>query len=280
LKRLLIFVCVLASLSLNGQMDSRVQRTPAIRNILFRNAGVLSAQERHELERNIRQDGLKFGADQSRIADVAEERVREAFQDEGYFKVKVSAAAEPVDHNALNRQFDIVIKVLDCGEQYRLREIRFTNAKAFSEAELLKLIPVQPGEIFSRAKIRKGLEALHQQYDSAGYVNFTFLPNTEFDDARAGVRLDIEVDEGKLFRWGELHVTGLDSGKTQELTDGWEALRGKPYSPASLQEFCSRFFRPKPIGTDLAVYTKRKIDERAGTIDIFVAFATPPWVSD
>jgi outer membrane translocation and assembly module TamA len=285
LKRLLICACLFASLPLNGQADSRAQRTTAIRNILFRNAAVLSVQERRELAKKIRQDGREFGVEQwpenaSQVADVAEEHVREAFQDKGYFKVKVSATAEPVAGSPSTRQFNIVATILDSGQQFRLREIGFINAKAFSEAELLKLIPVQRGEIFSRAKIQKGLEALHQQYDSAGYVNITFIPNTEFDDANAGIRLNIDVDEGNLFRWGELHITGLDSGKRQELTDGWEALRGKPYSPASLQGFCSRFFRPTPVGTDPTQYTKRKIDERTGTIDVSIAFATPPWVSD
>jgi outer membrane translocation and assembly module TamA len=284
LKRLLICVCVLASLPLNGQADRRVP-APTIRTVLFRNAGLLSAQEQRELAKRIRQDGRESGVGQwpgnvSQVADVAEERVRASFQDKGYFKVKVSAAAEPVTDSPANREFDIVVKVLDSGQQYRLREIHFVNAKAFSETELVRLIPVQPGEIFSRARIARGLELLRQHYESAGYVNFTSIPNTEFDEADASVRLNIDVDEGKLFRWGELHITGLDYGKTQELTDGWEALRGKPYSPGSLQEFCSRFFRPTPVGTDPAEYTKRKIDERTGTIDISIAFATPPWVSD
>ena len=159
-------------------------------------------------------------------------------------------------------------------------ETHFKNAKAFAEAELSRLIPVQPGEIFSRAQIAKGLEALHRHYESAGYVNFTSIPNTEFDEADASVRLNIDVDEGKLFRWGELHITGLDSGKTQALTDGWEALRGQPYSPRGLREFCGRFFQTTPIDTDPAQYTKRKIDEGMGTVDISIEFASPPWVSD
>jgi len=284
LERLLICVCVLASLPLNGQADRRVP-TPTIRTVLFKNAGVLSAQEQRELAKKIRQDGREFGVGQwpgnvSQVADVAEERVRAAFQDKGYFKVKVSAGAEPATHSSANREFDIVVKILDSGQQYRLREIHFINAKAFSEAELVRLTPVQPGEIFSRAQIARGLELLRQGYESAGYVNFTSIPNTVFDEADASVRLNIDVDEGKLFRWGELHITGLDATKTQELTDGWEVLRGKAYSPGSLQEFCSRFFRPTPIGTDPAEYTKRKIDERMGTVDISIAFATPPWVSD
>jgi outer membrane translocation and assembly module TamA len=246
---------------------------------------LLSAQEQRELAKRIRQDGREVGVEQwpenvSQVADVAEERVREAFQDEGYFKVKVSATAEPVTDNPANRHFDIVVTVLDSGQQYRLREIRFINAKAFSEAELVRLIPVQPGEIFRRDRIARGLELLRQRYESAGYVNFTSIPNTEVDDATASARLNIDVDEGKLFRWGELHVTGLDSGKAQALTDGWQVLHGKPYSPDSLREFCGRFFHPTPVGTDPAEYTKRKIDERMGTVDISIEFASPPWVSD
>jgi outer membrane protein assembly factor BamA len=292
LERLLVCFCVLFSLPLNGQTDNHAQQAQAlrtatvtIRNVVFENAGVLSAQEQHELAKRIRQDGIEFREDRSpeevsSVTDVAEERVRAACQDEGYFKVRVRAAVEPVAESALNRQFDIVIQVLDSGQRYRLREIHFINATAFSEAELLELIPVRPGEIFSRAKVAKGLEALGQHYEAAGYINFTSIPNTEFDETNVSVRLNIDVDEGKLFRWGDLHITGLSVEKTRELTDGWQHLRGTPYSPKALRDFCARFFRPVPPDTDPAKYTKRKIDEKMGTVDISIAFVSPWWISD
>src|SRR6266852_3761267 len=116
-------VFVLASIPLNGQAGRRVP-APTIRTVLFKNASVLSAQEQRELAKRIRQDGREFGVGQwpenaSQVADVAEERVRAAFQDKGYFKVKVSARAEPVTDNPANREFDIVVKVVDSGQQYR-----------------------------------------------------------------------------------------------------------------------------------------------------------------
>ena len=277
LERLLICVCVLASMPLNGQVDSRVQRTSTpIRSILFRKAEVLSAKERRELAKRIRRED-----DPPKDAAVlAEELVRSAYQNKGYFKVQVKAVAEPVAENASNGQFDILIKVIDSGQQYRLREIHFINAKVFSEAELSRLIPVQPGEIFSRYRLARGLELLHERYESAGYVNLTSIPNTEFDEAQATVRLTIDVDEGKLFRWGELHVTGLDAAKTQELTDGWESLRGKPYSPGALKEYCAKFFPSLPIDTDPQEFAHKKLDLRTDTVDISIEFVTPPWVSD
>jgi len=202
MKRLLLLcICVVASFSLNGQTSNVIYRnqphpSSTIRNVLFENADRLSKQERHELATIIRRNGEST----DRVLASAQELIRKACQDEGYFKAKVNAAVEPVQSNTDGRQFDIVVKVLDYGTQYRLQEIHFINAKAFSEEELVKLIPIQPGEVFSRARIAKGLEALQQHYQAAGYVNITYIPNTEFDESNATARLDIDVDEGNVFR--------------------------------------------------------------------------------
>jgi outer membrane translocation and assembly module TamA len=291
-KRCLIccLLSVLASLIGQSRAQSRRLDSPlgvktCVRQVIFENAGLLSAQERKHLTEQIRQDGAKVRFDQrcgdpSDVADLAEERVRAACQDDGYSKADVSAVAKLVPDRSANRQFDIVIKILRYGLQYSLGEIHFANAKVFSEAELFKVMPIRPGEIFSRARVAEGLEGLQRFYQSAEYVNFTSIPNTEFDEANASIRLTLDVDEGKLFRWGELRVTGLDAGKTQSLTDAWEALRGKPYSPRTLQQFCAKVFPAVPIDTDPALYTSRILNEGAGTVDISIEFVSPWWISD
>lgn len=202
MKRLLLLCfCLVTSFSLNGQTGNLIYRdqpppSSTIRKVRFENADRLSKQERLELATKIRPNGGL----PDRVLTSAQELIREACQDEGYFKAKVKAAIEPVQSNTDGRQFDIVVKVLDYGKQYRLQEIHFINAKAFSEEELVKLIAVQPGEVFSRARIAKGLEALQQYYQAAGYVNITSIPRTEFDESNATARLDIDVDEGNVLR--------------------------------------------------------------------------------
>ena len=242
--------------------------------MLFKNTGGLSERERRALAKRVRRDG----GSPDDTAAMAEELVRASCQNEGYFKVKVSGMAEAVADTD-DRQFDIVVKVLDYGKRYRLQEIDFRNAKAFPEEELVKLIPVQPGEVFRRARIAKGLEALQQHYLAAGYVNITFIPGTEFDETDATIRLDIDVDEGKVFRWGELLIIGLESTKAQKLIDGWQDLRGKTYSPDALREFCDRFF-PAARDTDPAKYTQKRANVRTGTVDVFIEFVSPWWISN
>jgi outer membrane protein assembly factor BamA len=204
-KRLLLLCfCLVTSFSLNGQTGNIVyggQPPPSgrltIRNVRFENADRVPKQERQELVARIRRNG----GSPDRVLTSAQEFIREACQDEGYFKSEVNAAVEQVAGNADDaRQFDVVVKVVNYGKRYRLQEIHFINAKAFSEEELVKLIAVQPGEVFSRARIAKGLEALQQYYQAAGYVNITYIPNTEFDASNATARLDIDVDEGNVLR--------------------------------------------------------------------------------
>ncbi len=281
LRCLLVCACFLASLRLNGQTGNLVYgdqlQRPAeisIRNVLFKNAGRLSDQERGALAKRIRRDD----GSPDDAAAMAEELVRERCQDKGYFKVKVSGVAEVVAGTD-DRQFDIVVKVLDYGTRYRLQEIHFINAKAFSEEELVKLIPIQPGEVFRLARIAKGLEALQQHYQAAGYINFTHIPSPEFNEANATIRLDIYVDEGKVFRWGELRIIGLESPKAQKLIDAWQDLRGKTYSPDALREFCDRFF-PAARDTDPAKYTEKILSETMGTVDISIEFVSPWWIDN
>ncbi len=292
LRRCLVCCCLFVSVSLPGQSRAQPQRSgspPAaktvVRRVIFENGGLLSAQERKDLTEQIRRDGTRVRLDQrygdpSGVADLAEGRVRTACQDDGYSKVEVNAVAKPVADSSTNRQFDIEISILRYGHRYSLREIHFRNRGEFSEAHLWKVLPIHRGEIFSRAKFMQGLENLQQLYQSEGYVNFTEIPMIEFDEANATVGVTIDLFEEKLFHWGELYVIGLDAQRTQELTDGWQVMRGKVYSPKSLREFCSRFFRSVPIDADPAKYTEKRLNQSMGTVDIWIFFITPPWVPD
>jgi hypothetical protein len=58
---------------------------------------------------------------------------------------------------------------------------------------------MKDGDIFSREKVAKGLENLRKAYGTDGYINFTSVPDTKFDDEKKVVNLIIDVDEGKQF---------------------------------------------------------------------------------
>ncbi|MGA8441390.1 MAG: POTRA domain-containing protein [Candidatus Sulfotelmatobacter sp.] len=96
--------------------------------------------------------------------------------------------------------------------------IRFKHNKAVSNVKALRaLFPINDGGIFSREKIAKGLENLRKAYGEQGYINFTSVPETRFDDDRKLIFLDIDVDEGKQFYVSSIGIVGADTRVLNDL---------------------------------------------------------------
>jgi outer membrane protein insertion porin family len=138
------------------------------------------------------------------------ERVRDAYQQKGYFKVLVNDPKTKVrDTGGINFPFfwkskkgkamDITIPIEE-GDRYHLGSITFKNNKAITNtAALRSLFPMKDGDIFNIAHIRKGLENLRKAYGEFGYINFTAIPDTKIDDDKKIISLEIDLDEGKQF---------------------------------------------------------------------------------
>ncbi|MGZ4832273.1 MAG: outer membrane protein assembly factor BamA [Terriglobales bacterium] len=139
------------------------------------------------------------------------ELVRDAYQRQGYFKAVVqdpktqirdtggSGLHIPLIMHGPGKVIDIKMPVEE-GDRYRLKEVKFTGNKAITNtAALRKLIPMKDGEIFNIEMVRKGLKNLREAYGGFGYINFTPVPDTQFDDEKKLISLTIDLDEGKQF---------------------------------------------------------------------------------
>ena len=146
--------------------------------------------------------------DASKLAEDAE-RVRYAYQQRGYFKAIVSDPKTetrdtggfhiPLIQKGGGKAVDITIPIEE-GELYHLAGISFKNNKAISDARVLRAVfAMKDGDIFNAELVRKGLDALREVHGELGYVNFTAVPDTKFDDEKRLITLEIDIDEGKPF---------------------------------------------------------------------------------
>jgi Surface antigen variable number repeat len=228
------------------------------------------AKELHEQDfRYSRVIDDRTSGDFAGFAEEAAELVRRAYQDKGYFNPDVQSKASPVSANSAVLQMDIEVKVREHGQMYRMREVRWKNVTLFSEQQLRDLMPIHPGEIFSRAKIAKGLENARKLYQSHGYINMTLFPNTKIDEAEATIALDIDVDEGVEFSLRGVAFSGLTSDQIRAALDSLAPLRGRPY------RFDYIFQRLNPILPPCAKLNhgyQVQMDEEAHLVDIFFNF--------
>jgi len=211
------------------------------------------------------------------------ERVRYEYQNRGYFKVLVEEPKTeihdtghagfhiPLMQARLGKSVDITMPIEE-GDRYRLGTITFKNNKAITNnAALRSLIPLKDGDIFSREKIAKGLENLRKAYGGEGYINFTSIPDTKFNDEKKTVDFIVDVDEGKQFYVRRIEFQGNTTTRDKVIRRELALEEGQIYNSRfwelSLQRLnqLGYFERLKPDDPDT---TERHLDEKAGTVDL------------
>jgi outer membrane protein insertion porin family len=211
------------------------------------------------------------------------ERVRAEYQNRGYFKAVVNDP-KTVIHDTGNRGFHIPLlqaglgKAVDItmpveeGDKYRLGKITFKGNKAITNTTALRaLFPLKDGDIFSREKISKGLQQLQKAYGQYGYINYTPLTNTSFDEEKHLANLEIEIDEGKQFYVRRIEFVGNTTTRDKVIRRELALEEGGVYN-SQLWEYSlmrlnqlSYFEQLKP---DDPTVTDKKLDEKNGSVDL------------
>lgn len=140
-------------------------------------------------------------------------RVQSAYQDKGYFTARASAE-EPKIRDVGGKGFRIPLfypnkpgKVADFrvnvdeGPKYHLQKLNLVGVKFFRAPEEIfsKVIGMGEGDVFSTAKLRKGLEEMRKLYGQFGFLDFVPEPSFEPDAKTGKIDLTLTVDEGKQF---------------------------------------------------------------------------------
>jgi outer membrane protein insertion porin family len=211
------------------------------------------------------------------------ERVRSEFQNRGYFKVLVEDPKTdihdtghtgfhiPLLQKGPGKSVDITMPIEE-GSRYTLGSITFKNNKAITNnAALRSLFAMKDGDIFSREKVAKGLQNLTKAYGETGYINFTPVPNTTFDDDKKTVNLEIDVDEGKQFFVRRIEFQGNTTTRDKVIRREIALEEGQQYNSRLWELSLLRLNQLgyfDPLKPDDPNTTDRKLDEKAGTVDL------------
>ncbi len=211
------------------------------------------------------------------------ERVRNEYQNRGYFKVIVNEPKTeihdtghkgphiPLLQGGSGKSVDITMPIEE-GDRYTLGSITFKNNKAVSNVKALRnLFPIKDGDVFSKEKVAKGLENLRKAYGEQGYINFTSVPETRFDDEKKLIFLDIDVDEGKQFYVRRIEFTGNTTTRDRVIRREIALEEGNIYNSRLWELSLLRlnqlgyFDQLKPDDPNV---TDRKLDEKDGLVDL------------
>ncbi len=226
--------------------------------------------------------------DRPKLDEDLEIGIRGLYQDNGYFKVLVKDPIienVTVNHGLLpggvpligskqGRETNITIPVEE-GERYRMGTLHVHNANPdeglFFKPEYLEaLFPIQKGDIFSVAKIRKAIEGYTKLYGNYGFIDFTAVPDTNVHDDTKTIDLTFSFDQQKQFFVRRIEFSGNTGTRDKVirrellLSEG-DMFRNNLWEMSLLRLNQLDYFEPvKPENAEI----KRNVKQ--GTVDILL----------
>ncbi|MGI8746232.1 MAG: outer membrane protein assembly factor BamA [Bryobacteraceae bacterium] len=213
------------------------------------------------------------------------QRIQSFYQDHGYFVARVNDSkvtmrkTEPgglyiplIHAKKPGNVADINIAVEE-GRQYHLQKISFTGVKFFRTPEALMrpLFQMSEGDIFSTAKLRKGLENMRKLYGEFGFIDFVAEPSFDPQPNSDKIDMALAVDEGKQFFVRRIDFSGNTTTRDKVIRREMFIDEGDMYNTRLWELSVLRLNQLgyfEPLKPEEAADLKR--DTRTNTVDLTV----------
>jgi len=174
--------------------------------------------------------------------DAMKQRVKEFFQNEGYYAADVkNLSIRAVDAIARPKSINLEADVAE-GQIFKFGQVRFVGNHAFQEPELRQSFPLRKGEIFNRSALAAGLHVVGKLYSQNGFGDAMFTPDSTADLGNSLVNLTVTIVEGPQYHMGKLLVVGkLDKDDiAAQLQTGWGISEGMVFNFSYPAEYIKR----------------------------------------
>lgn len=178
-------------------------------------------------------------AKQKLAADI--ETLRSFYLDRGYLKFNVESTQVSITPD--KKDVYITINVTE-GEPYTVENVQLTGAfGVVPEAELRKLIDIEPGETFSRAKITEITKSIGQRLGEEGYAFANVNTVPQVNDESRKVDLTFLIDPGRRVYVRRINFQGNIKTQDEVLRREMRQTEGAGYSTKDLDRSKTRLQR-------------------------------------
>ncbi len=139
------------------------------------------------------------------------ETLRSFYLNQGYLEFNIESTQVSISPD--KKGVFLTIKIFE-GEQYTVKNIKLGGEMYGKEDELIKLIPLKAGDIYSATKLNMGTKAIADVLGSYGYAFALINPQPDLRKEDKTVDLLLVVDPGKRAYVRNINVVG--NSKTRD----------------------------------------------------------------
>jgi outer membrane protein insertion porin family len=167
---------------------------------------------------------------------------KKKYQEKGFLKTKVTLDTKP-DTSSVNT-VDMLIHI-DKGEKVKIKNITFTGNEAFSDKKLRKSFKKTKKAVLGRfwktskyieSNFEEDLEKLIETYSEKGHRDARVVEHTMTWNDDNTLNLNIEVEEGKKYIFGDIKFLGNSKYTDEQLQRILRIEKGDTYNGKILKE--------------------------------------------
>ncbi|HKY02420.1 MAG TPA: outer membrane protein assembly factor BamA [Burkholderiales bacterium] len=190
------------------------------------------------------------------------ESLRSFYLNRGYLDFNIDSTQVSITPD--KRDIYITINIAE-GEKYIVSSVKLGGDLLLSEAELMKLVQIKPGEPFSRQKVADSSKAITDRLGNEGYAFANANAVPEIDKEKRTVGFTIMVDPGRRVYVRRLNVVGNNRTRDEVIRREMRQLEGAYYDNEKLQTSKRRvdklgYFEEVNLDTEPVTGTTDQVD--------------------
>jgi outer membrane protein assembly factor BamA len=212
--------------------------------------------------------------DASYIADFSNAGIGLVYRQRGYLRARFGRPVpQLLKEDGSPNSVAITIPVSE-GELFTLKEIAWSGQSAFPYEELARKIRQRPGTPVDALQIEQDVLGLPMLFHANGYLDADASVQPALDDSAHTAAYQIQINQGDLYRLGELEITGLDDEHMRSVKKMCRLDHGDPYEPGYWNSLIQQALPSLPrnaSGWKASAKTTKHEDTK--TVDVVLTFA-------
>ena len=165
------------------------------------------------------------------------ERIANLYFNVGHVRVKVR---EPVIALVDNDKHMLLLIKIDEGPQYKISNVDAQGDLIRDKEEILALVDLAPGDVFSRVKLRSGVGVVTDVYADQGYAYANVSPLTRADDETHMIDLMLDIEQGPQVSVERINITGNTKTRDKVIRREMRLIEGDLFNATSLKRSKAR----------------------------------------
>lgn len=179
------------------------------------------------------------------------ERIADLYFNEGHVRVKVR---EPVISLVDEDKHMLLLIQIDEGPQYKIGNLDVQGDLIREKDELLSMVSLAPGDVFSRAELRSSVSAMTDVYADDGYAYANVSPLTRADDQTLLIDLMMDIEQGPQVSVERINITGNAKTRDKVIRREMKLVEGDLFNATNLKRSKARinnlgFFEAVDVST-------------------------------